>query len=202
MYSLKVSPLIEKISDHKDFKKLLRTRNNILALYSKSGKSYFIIFFDVTALCAQPGARVWTSVCTFGYLCTCSDDLAVCPYLLSVQRCLMWLPGATTWLQGLLQDWCPLFQLRGSWCFKIGVVLIWFSNSSVTLAKMYFILALSPKLAAHNSCQPELSGVFITVVCKFWFSGHTERLSVCSIEINPSLLLTALSVPWLSFNFN
>ncbi|XP_061861138.1 LOW QUALITY PROTEIN: protein disulfide-isomerase A5 [Colius striatus] len=34
--SLKVSPLIEKISDHKDFKKLLRTRNNILVLYSKS----------------------------------------------------------------------------------------------------------------------------------------------------------------------
>ncbi|XP_042640335.1 LOW QUALITY PROTEIN: protein disulfide-isomerase A5 [Tyto alba] len=36
VYSLKVSPLIEKISDHKDFKKLLRTRNNILVLYSKS----------------------------------------------------------------------------------------------------------------------------------------------------------------------
>lgn len=35
-YSLKVSPLIEKISDHKDFKKLLRTRNNVLVLYSKS----------------------------------------------------------------------------------------------------------------------------------------------------------------------
>ncbi|XP_025901511.1 protein disulfide-isomerase A5, partial [Nothoprocta perdicaria] len=34
--SLKVSPLIEKISDHKDFKKLLRTRNNVLVLYSKS----------------------------------------------------------------------------------------------------------------------------------------------------------------------
>uniref|UniRef100_A0A8B9GGS6 Protein disulfide-isomerase A5 n=1 Tax=Amazona collaria TaxID=241587 RepID=A0A8B9GGS6_9PSIT len=36
VYSLKVSPLIEKISDHKDFKKLLRTRNNVLVLYSKS----------------------------------------------------------------------------------------------------------------------------------------------------------------------
>lgn len=35
-YSLKLSPLIEKISDHKDFKKLLRTRNNVLVLYSKS----------------------------------------------------------------------------------------------------------------------------------------------------------------------
>uniref|UniRef100_A0A8C5JTB5 Protein disulfide-isomerase A5 n=1 Tax=Junco hyemalis TaxID=40217 RepID=A0A8C5JTB5_JUNHY len=36
VHSLKVSPLIEKISDHKDFKKLLRTRNNVLVLYSKS----------------------------------------------------------------------------------------------------------------------------------------------------------------------
>ncbi|RMC18727.1 hypothetical protein DUI87_04623 [Hirundo rustica rustica] len=36
VYSLKISPLIEKISDHKDFKKLLRTRNNVLVLYSKS----------------------------------------------------------------------------------------------------------------------------------------------------------------------
>ncbi|XP_030065079.1 protein disulfide-isomerase A5 [Microcaecilia unicolor] len=36
LWSLKVSPLIEKISDHKDFKKLLRTRNNVLILYSKS----------------------------------------------------------------------------------------------------------------------------------------------------------------------
>ncbi|OCT60909.1 hypothetical protein XELAEV_18046933mg [Xenopus laevis] len=34
--SIKVSPLIERISDHKDFKKLLRTRNNVLVLYSKS----------------------------------------------------------------------------------------------------------------------------------------------------------------------
>uniref|UniRef100_A0A8C5U078 Protein disulfide isomerase family A member 5 n=1 Tax=Malurus cyaneus samueli TaxID=2593467 RepID=A0A8C5U078_9PASS len=40
-----VSPLIEKISDHKDFKKLLRTRNNVLVLYSKSGKLLVFIFF-------------------------------------------------------------------------------------------------------------------------------------------------------------
>lgn len=46
MYSLKVSPLIEKISDHKDFKKLLRTRNNVLVLYSKSGKSSFFFFMS------------------------------------------------------------------------------------------------------------------------------------------------------------
>ncbi|XP_060630757.2 protein disulfide-isomerase A5 [Anolis sagrei] len=36
LLSTKVSPLIEKISDQKDFKKLLRTRNNVLVLYSKS----------------------------------------------------------------------------------------------------------------------------------------------------------------------
>lgn len=37
--AVKVSPLIEKVSDHKDFKKLLRTRTNILVLYTKSGWS-------------------------------------------------------------------------------------------------------------------------------------------------------------------
>uniref|UniRef100_A0A7N8XBC7 Protein disulfide isomerase family A, member 5 n=1 Tax=Mastacembelus armatus TaxID=205130 RepID=A0A7N8XBC7_9TELE len=31
---VKVSPLIEKVSDHKDFKKLLRTRTNVLVLYT------------------------------------------------------------------------------------------------------------------------------------------------------------------------
>ncbi|CAI9531853.1 unnamed protein product [Staurois parvus] len=34
--ALRLSPLIEKINDHKDFKKLLRTRNNVLVLYSQS----------------------------------------------------------------------------------------------------------------------------------------------------------------------
>lgn len=34
----KVSPLIEKVSDHKDFKKLLRTRTNVLVLYTKTGQ--------------------------------------------------------------------------------------------------------------------------------------------------------------------
>ncbi|KAM4626318.1 protein disulfide-isomerase A5 [Discoglossus pictus] len=37
--SLKISPLIEKINEHKDFKKLLRTRNNVLVLYSKSAQA-------------------------------------------------------------------------------------------------------------------------------------------------------------------
>ncbi|KAG9470668.1 hypothetical protein GDO78_017038, partial [Eleutherodactylus coqui] len=39
LLALKISPLIEKISDHKDFKKLLRTRNNVLVLYSTSAKA-------------------------------------------------------------------------------------------------------------------------------------------------------------------
>ncbi|CAJ0931487.1 unnamed protein product [Ranitomeya imitator] len=39
LLALKISPLIEKISDHKDFKKLLRTRNNVLVLYSKSAQA-------------------------------------------------------------------------------------------------------------------------------------------------------------------
>lgn len=36
--STKVSSLIERISDPKDLKKLLRTRNNVLVLYSESGE--------------------------------------------------------------------------------------------------------------------------------------------------------------------
>ncbi|NP_001017340.1 uncharacterized protein LOC550094 precursor [Xenopus tropicalis] len=39
LISIKISPLIEKIDDHKDFKKLLRTRNNVLVLYSKSASA-------------------------------------------------------------------------------------------------------------------------------------------------------------------
>lgn len=36
--SAKFSSLIDRISDPKDLKKLLRTRNNVLVLYSKSGE--------------------------------------------------------------------------------------------------------------------------------------------------------------------
>ncbi|KAJ8352826.1 hypothetical protein SKAU_G00243020, partial [Synaphobranchus kaupii] len=39
LQAAKVSPLIERVSDHKDFKKLLRTRTNVLILYTKSGTS-------------------------------------------------------------------------------------------------------------------------------------------------------------------
>lgn len=38
LQAVKVSPLIERVSDHKDFKKLLRTRTNVLVLYTKSGE--------------------------------------------------------------------------------------------------------------------------------------------------------------------
>lgn len=38
--AVKVSPLIEKVSDHKDFKKLLRTRTNVLVLYTKTGETF------------------------------------------------------------------------------------------------------------------------------------------------------------------
>lgn len=39
LQAVKISPLIERVGDHKDFKKLLRTRTNVLVLYTKSGKS-------------------------------------------------------------------------------------------------------------------------------------------------------------------
>ncbi|XP_054827326.1 protein disulfide-isomerase A5 [Eublepharis macularius] len=39
LLTAKMSPLIEKISDQKDFKKILRTRNNVLVLYSKSSEA-------------------------------------------------------------------------------------------------------------------------------------------------------------------
>ncbi|XP_061090139.1 protein disulfide-isomerase A5 [Conger conger] len=40
LQAAKVSPLIEQVSDHKDFKKLLRTRTNVLILYTKSATSW------------------------------------------------------------------------------------------------------------------------------------------------------------------
>ncbi|XP_019336122.1 protein disulfide-isomerase A5 isoform X3 [Alligator mississippiensis] len=58
----KVSPLIEKISDHKDFKKLLRTRNNILVLYSKSAaaaESPLRLLSDVAQAVKGRGTISW-----------------------------------------------------------------------------------------------------------------------------------------------
>ncbi|MFT7815062.1 hypothetical protein AGIG_G20748 [Arapaima gigas] len=45
LQAAKLSPLIERISDHKDFRKLLRTRTNVLVIYTKSGQ-----FFSCAAL--------------------------------------------------------------------------------------------------------------------------------------------------------
>jgi len=40
LQTLKVSPLIEKVSDHKDFRKLLRTRTNVLVLFTSAGETH------------------------------------------------------------------------------------------------------------------------------------------------------------------
>ncbi|CAM5146986.1 unnamed protein product [Eretmochelys imbricata] len=62
LFSVKVSPLIEKISDHKDFKKLLRTRNNVLVLYSKSAataESPLRLLSDVAQAVKGRGTIAW-----------------------------------------------------------------------------------------------------------------------------------------------
>ncbi|XP_013927921.1 PREDICTED: protein disulfide-isomerase A5 [Thamnophis sirtalis] len=58
----KISPLIEKISDQKDFKKLLRTRNNVLVLYSKSAvaaDSSLRLLSDVAQAVKGRGTITW-----------------------------------------------------------------------------------------------------------------------------------------------
>lgn len=78
--------------------------------------------------------------------------------------------------------------------------LIQSSNSSVSLAEMYFILALSPELAPYNkSFVVCLSQYFVSFDFLVTLKGVINSYST---EINPSLLLTVLSVPWLSFSFN
>ncbi len=60
LQAAKVSPLIEKVNDHKDFKKLLRTRTNVLVLYTKSGQSPLLFFKcikSITALAAKQMPR-------------------------------------------------------------------------------------------------------------------------------------------------
>ncbi|XP_053900334.1 protein disulfide-isomerase A5 isoform X1 [Malaclemys terrapin pileata] len=62
LFSVKVSPLIENISDHKDFKKLLRTRNNVLVLYSKSAaaaESPLRLLSDVAQEVKGRGTIAW-----------------------------------------------------------------------------------------------------------------------------------------------
>ncbi|CAB1328656.1 unnamed protein product, partial [Coregonus sp. 'balchen'] len=61
---VKVSPLIEKVSDHKDFKKLLRTRTNVLVLYTKSatsGDSKFKLLSDVAQVVKGQGTIAWVN---------------------------------------------------------------------------------------------------------------------------------------------
>uniref|UniRef100_A0A8K9Y035 Protein disulfide isomerase family A, member 5 n=1 Tax=Oncorhynchus mykiss TaxID=8022 RepID=A0A8K9Y035_ONCMY len=64
--AVKVSPLIEKVSDHKDLKKLLRTRSNVLVLYTKSatsGDSKFKLLSDVAQVVKGQGTIAWYAKC-------------------------------------------------------------------------------------------------------------------------------------------
>ncbi|MGH0152640.1 UNVERIFIED_CONTAM: hypothetical protein FKN15_047211 [Acipenser sinensis] len=57
-----MSPLIETVSDHKDFKKLLRTRTNVLILYSKSaaaGERQLKLLSDVAQAVKGQGTIAW-----------------------------------------------------------------------------------------------------------------------------------------------
>uniref|UniRef100_A0A3B4UFR4 Protein disulfide isomerase family A, member 5 n=1 Tax=Seriola dumerili TaxID=41447 RepID=A0A3B4UFR4_SERDU len=62
--AVKVSPLVEKVSDHKDFKKLLRTRTNVLVLYTKtatSGDSHLKLLSDVAQTVKGQGTIAWVN---------------------------------------------------------------------------------------------------------------------------------------------
>uniref|UniRef100_A0A8C5BTR2 Protein disulfide isomerase family A, member 5 n=1 Tax=Gadus morhua TaxID=8049 RepID=A0A8C5BTR2_GADMO len=62
--AVKVSPLIEKVSDHKDFKKLLRTRTNVLVLYTKtdsSGDPQLKLLSDVAQSVKGQGTIAWVN---------------------------------------------------------------------------------------------------------------------------------------------
>uniref|UniRef100_A0A8C1YIA6 Protein disulfide-isomerase A5 n=1 Tax=Cyprinus carpio TaxID=7962 RepID=A0A8C1YIA6_CYPCA len=56
----KVSPLIEKVSDHKDFKKLLRTRTNVLVLYTRSDAQLKLLS-DVAQAVKGQGTIAWVN---------------------------------------------------------------------------------------------------------------------------------------------
>uniref|UniRef100_A0A674DZ58 Protein disulfide-isomerase A5 n=1 Tax=Salmo trutta TaxID=8032 RepID=A0A674DZ58_SALTR len=61
--AVKVS-LIEKVSEHKDFKKLLRTRTNVLVLYTKSatsGDSKLKLLSDVAQVIKGQGTIAWVN---------------------------------------------------------------------------------------------------------------------------------------------
>uniref|UniRef100_A0A3Q2Y894 Protein disulfide isomerase family A, member 5 n=1 Tax=Hippocampus comes TaxID=109280 RepID=A0A3Q2Y894_HIPCM len=62
--AVKVSPLIERVSDHKDLKKLLRTRTNVLVLYTKTATSsdaYLKLLSDVAQTVKGQGTIAWVN---------------------------------------------------------------------------------------------------------------------------------------------
>lgn len=64
LQAVKVSPLIERISDHKEFKKLLRTRTNVLVLYTKSGecRAYVIEYNAVSMAAFKHVHMIWCRI--------------------------------------------------------------------------------------------------------------------------------------------
>uniref|UniRef100_A0AAY4C144 Protein disulfide-isomerase A5 n=1 Tax=Denticeps clupeoides TaxID=299321 RepID=A0AAY4C144_9TELE len=64
LQAAKVSQLIERVSDHKDFKKLLRTRTNVLVLYTKSATStepQLKLLSDVAQAVKGQGTIAWVN---------------------------------------------------------------------------------------------------------------------------------------------
>uniref|UniRef100_A0A4W3JF62 Protein disulfide-isomerase A5 n=1 Tax=Callorhinchus milii TaxID=7868 RepID=A0A4W3JF62_CALMI len=61
LMAAKVSPLIEKVEDHKEFKKLVRTRNNVLVVYSKSAERSLKLLSDVAEAVKGQGTIAWVN---------------------------------------------------------------------------------------------------------------------------------------------
>uniref|UniRef100_A0A6Q2ZC79 Thioredoxin domain-containing protein n=1 Tax=Esox lucius TaxID=8010 RepID=A0A6Q2ZC79_ESOLU len=91
--TVKVSPLIEKVSDHKDFKKLLRTRTNVLVLYTKSatsGDSKLKLLSDVAQVVKGQGTIAWVN-------CGDSEGRKLCKKVKSMVAFLKDPTGAPLW---------------------------------------------------------------------------------------------------------
>uniref|UniRef100_A0A672IKQ0 Thioredoxin domain-containing protein n=1 Tax=Salarias fasciatus TaxID=181472 RepID=A0A672IKQ0_SALFA len=72
--AVKVSPLIEKVGDHKDLKKLLRTRTNVLVLYTKTaaaGDAHLKLLSDVAQALKGQATIAWVD-------CGDSDGRKLC----------------------------------------------------------------------------------------------------------------------------
>ncbi|MFT7815063.1 protein disulfide-isomerase A5-like isoform X2 [Arapaima gigas] len=64
LQAAKLSPLIERISDHKDFRKLLRTRTNVLVIYTKSdkcGEAQLKLLSEVAMAVKGQGTIAWVN---------------------------------------------------------------------------------------------------------------------------------------------